>query len=333
MHTSLRTENANCSSCFTETLDALAELDGVRSVTGSIAGPCIEIEHDDGVLDAIVATIRDHLHGVALFANEVQMAPIETVPLTTPCIHHGAATETGPRRSSPIAIDPATTLAEIVTRHPSLAAELERRGLDYCCHGMRTLEDAAVEAGMDPHTVVADLTAVTADEPPAEWSSLGPADLVDHIETVHHAYLRSELPRISALVDKIVAVHGDRHPELGEVRRVYSALRDDLEPHLWREEQLVFPLIRELHRSTARSADTGPLAERIDSLMSEHETVGELLDELRRVTSGYAVPADGCATYAACYRALAELEADTHLHVHKENNIVFPAVRGGHSDE
>ncbi|MBI5087624.1 MAG: hemerythrin domain-containing protein [Actinobacteria bacterium] len=171
-------------------------------------------------------------------------------------------------------------------------------------------------------------SAVAVDAPAAAWASLDPSELVDHIDTVHHRYLWAELPRISALVDKIATVHGERHPELFEVQRLHGELRADLEPHLTREEQELFPRIRQLAEAVdSSSVWTRDLAAQIDALMGEHETVGALLDDLRRVTSGYSVPGDGCASYAACYRALAELEADTHLHVHKENNLLFPAVR------
>lgn len=134
------------------------------------------------------------------------------------------------------------TLGEIVTSHPSLAVELERRDLDYCCHGARTLAAAAAEAGLDPETVVTELSAARVDESPAEWASLPMGDLVDHIESVHHRYLWSELPRISALVEKIATVHGERHPELAEVQRLYTEIRADFEPHLVREESnVLFP--------------------------------------------------------------------------------------------
>jgi regulator of cell morphogenesis and NO signaling len=228
-------------------------------------------------------------------------------------------------------IDPSMSLGEIVTLRPSLTADLERRGLDYCCHGGRTLAEAANDVGLDGHTVAQELEALSAargDEPAAEWASLGLAELVDHIESVHHHYLWAEMPRISALVDKIVTVHGERHAELTDVQRIYNELRADLEPHLTREEQELFPMIRRLAATAdAAGPDNRSLIAQIEALAAEHETVGDLLDELNRATSGYATPADGCASYAACYLALAELEADTHLHVHKENNVLFPAAR------
>jgi regulator of cell morphogenesis and NO signaling len=329
MQTTLRIDGANCPTCFNDTLDDLALLDGVRSAHGSVAGPCIEVDHDDA-LDAIIDAIRNRLHGIEMFANEVRMIPLEPVAMSVTCTHHHPG-ELGATTAPEVeagGIDPSMTLGDIVTLRPSLAADLERRGLDYCCHGNRTLEEAARDAGLDAQTVAEELSAAHVAQPAAEWASLGLAELVDHIETVHHHYLWAEMPRISALVDKIVTVHGERHSELAEVQRLYTELRADLEPHLTREEQELFPVIRQLAAtSDASGSDHRELVAQIEALGAEHETVGDLLDQLNGVTSGYETPADGCASYAACYQALAHLEADTHLHVHKENNVLFPAVR------
>lgn len=221
--------------------------------------------------------------------------------------------------------NPSMTLGEIVTLAPSLAAELERRGFDYCCHGTRTLEAAANELGLDPRSVADQLSATGRDAEPAPWAALGPAALVDNIESVHHSYLWSALPRLAGLTEKIASVHGERHPELFGVRRVFGELRADLEPHLRREEQVLFPSIRQLD-GTGDEIDPA-VVDVVNELESEHETVGELLAQLRTITGGYATPADGCASYAACYQGLEELETDTHLHVHKENNVLLPAVR------
>jgi regulator of cell morphogenesis and NO signaling len=328
MKTTLRIDGANCPTCFNETLDDLARLDGVRSVHGSLAGPCIEIDHDVAV-ETVTGAIRNRLHGVEMFANEIRMVPLEPVAMSTSCTRHRHA---DPETATTLSADDqrivvSMTLGEIVTLRPSLAADLERRGLDYCCHGGRTLADAADEAGLDAQAVAEELSAAHVDESPAAWASLGPVELIDHIEATHHRYLREQLPRIAALADKIVTVHGDRHPELAEVQRLFGQLRADIEPHLAREEQELFPMIRRLVGTDGPGSDTRALVAQIEALAAEHETVGDLLDQLRGVTSGYVTPADGCASYAACYRALADLEADTHLHVHKENNVLFPAVR------
>lgn len=261
-----------------------------------------------------VDKMKDIAGNVArVHSNQLIAQPISTTP---------------PERSNMNQIHPSMTLGEIVTLHPSLAADLERRGLDYCCHGARTLHAAADEVGLNPQLVADELSAIRGDEPPATWASLDPVDLIDHIESVHHRYLWSELPRITTLVDKIVTVHGARHHELNAVQRLFAELRADFEPHLVDEEQVLFPMIRRIAAAADESAsDIEHLVEQIELRSVEHETVGALLEELHLITDGYVTPADGCASYAACYLALANLQTDTHLHVHKENNVLFPAVR------
>ena len=225
-----------------------------------------------------------------------------------------------------VTIDPSITLAELVTQRPALARELERRSLDYCCGGQRTLEQSCAERKLDPATVLAELHAVQPQAPP-DWTTMSPATLVDHIEATHHRYLHEEPPRLAALTDKVVGVHGNRHPELHDVEATFTALRHDLEPHLMKEERVLFPMIRELAAATAApTLHCGTVANPIRMMLLEHDRAGELLARLREITAGFEPPADACASYQALYRGLAEVEADTHLHVHKENNVLFPAV-------
>ena len=220
-----------------------------------------------------------------------------------------------------------TTLADIVTAQPGLARELETRGLDYCCGGAATLAASCSDLDLDPDIVLAELAAVAVDEVAPAWATMDVAELVSHLEATHHRYLWAELPRLSTLADKVLSVHGDRHPELADIAACYATLREDLEPHLAKEEQVLFPAVREL--AAAQTAPTfrfGSAANPISELLGEHDIVGELLSRLRNMTNAYQPPADGCASYAALFSGLAELEADTHLHVHKENNMLFPAV-------
>ncbi len=224
-------------------------------------------------------------------------------------------------------LDVSMTLAEAVDAFPQLAREFEQRGLDYCCGGGRTIDESCTLVGLDPSATVAELSALSTTAEPAEWTTMTADELVDHLEAIHHRYLWDELPRVTALVDKIVAVHGERHPELADIEVCYAEVRADLEPHLTKEERVLFPMIRELAVSTdAPSFHCGSLRNPISVMLSEHDTVGDLLAKLRRLTNGYTTPADGCATYAACFTAMAEIEADTHLHIHKENNVLFPMV-------
>lgn len=217
------------------------------------------------------------------------------------------------------------TLAEIVTAEPGAARVLEAHGLDYCCGGGRSLDEACRTAGVDPADVLTSLDGL-APSPPAPWADLAPDELVDHLEATHHAYLHTELPRLTALVAKVRGVHGERHPELVDVEAAVGDLRADLEPHLRKEELVLFPMIRDL--AAGRPPTVGPPTVRapISVMLAEHDRAGELLGRLRSLTSGYRPPSDGCASYRALYEALAELEHDTHLHVHKENNVLFPAV-------
>ena len=224
-------------------------------------------------------------------------------------------------------IDTEARVRDVVIAHPNLARELEHRNLDYCCHGEQTLADACRVAGLDPAVVVEELRAVARPTRPERWTVLDPASLVDDIERVHHRYLWDELPRLDALLDKVVAVHGARHPELDRVAQAFRALRADLEPHLTKEERVLFPMIRELAAATTRPAfHCGRIANPIAMMTLEHDRAGALLEELRVITDGYRVPADGCSSFRALYEGLARLEADTHLHIHKENNVLFPAV-------
>jgi regulator of cell morphogenesis and NO signaling len=226
-----------------------------------------------------------------------------------------------------VKIDESTTLADAVDAFPQLAREFERRGLDYCCGGQRSLGDACARIGLDPAITIAELSQVAATAEPAEWTTMTADELVDHLEATHHRYLWDELPRVAALVDKIVSVHGERHPELTEVARCYSQVRADLEPHLLKEERVLFPMIRELAVSTGLpSFHCGSLRNPISMMLREHDAVGDLLAKLRRLTDGYTPPADGCASYVACFSAMEQIEADTHLHIHKENNVLFPLV-------
>ena len=225
-------------------------------------------------------------------------------------------------------IDVSMTLAEAVDAFPELAREFERRGLDYCCGGGRTLGEACALIGADPDETVAELAvALIGGSDAAVWSTMSADALVDHLVAVHHRYLWDEMPRVTALVDKIVSVHRGRHPELVDVAACFAHIRADLEPHMLKEERMLFPMIRELAGSSrVPSFHCGSLRNPIGVMLSEHDAVGDLLAKLRRLTNGYTPPADGCATYAACYAAMAELEADTHLHIHKENNVLFPLV-------
>lgn len=215
-------------------------------------------------------------------------------------------------------------LGELVAEQPARARVFERLGIDYCCHGHRSLSDASRDAGLDPVAVARELEAV-ADQTDAEVDRLEPVALVDHILDVHHRYLHEELPLLVALAEKVRGVHGARHPELTEVAALVAEIHDELVPHLAKEEQVLFPAIREWADGQGSFA-FGTLSGPVRVIMAEHDRAGALLEQLRAATGGYRPPADGCASYQTLYGRLEHLELDTHRHVHLENNVLFPAV-------
>jgi regulator of cell morphogenesis and NO signaling len=219
-------------------------------------------------------------------------------------------------------VDRSRTLADLVAENPARATVLDRLGLDFCCHGQRPLTEACEASGLDVADVVAAFDEV-ADATPEGWTGGGRGSLAAYVEDVHHSYLHQELPALRKLAAKVASVHGGRHPELAEVRDLVDTIADALEPHLATEEQHVFPAIEQLAPGTAGD---GRLAARIATLVEEHTALGAELARLRDLTGSYAVPVDGCASYQSLYERLAALEADTHVHIHLENNVLFPAA-------
>lgn len=213
------------------------------------------------------------------------------------------------------------TLGDLVAEEGARARVLERYGIDYCCHGDRTLGGACGEAGLDAAVVAAELAAV---QPSAtvEAPGAGPLALTEHIVSTHHAYLDEELPAVEALAIKVRDVHGERHAELRRVAELVTDLHGELEPHLRQEERVVFPAFA---RVVLGGTGDDVRAE-VAALMAEHERAGEILRELRSVSGQYTVPADGCASYRSLYERLETLEKDTFRHIHLENNVLFPTV-------
>lgn len=221
------------------------------------------------------------------------------------------------------------SLATIATTGAGARRVLDGFGLDYCCHGGQTLAAACASAGLDAQEVDdqlrAAMSASPADEIEHAWTTLDAPALADHIIATHHAYLHEELPALDALARKVLAVHGTGHPELHAVHRLVTGLRADMEPHLAKEESILFPAIRAM-ASTSGPAATASLALPIQAMTEDHDRVGDLLRELSAITAGYAVPDDACASYQALYERLEHLEADTHEHILKEHSALFPAA-------
>jgi regulator of cell morphogenesis and NO signaling len=219
-----------------------------------------------------------------------------------------------------------TRVADIVVANPAAAQVFERHRIDYCCNGRRPLADACADAGLEPTDVIAELEQLgTATSDSAPIGEIGA--LIGHIVATHHTSLRRELPRLGDLMDKVIAAHGTAHPEVHDVAALLHGLTDDLLPHLTKEEQVLFPLaIQLLGAVEPTDFHCGSILDPIRVMHTEHDRAGGLLAALREQTDDYTPPDDACPTWRALYAGLADLEADTHRHVHLENNILFPAI-------
>jgi len=217
-------------------------------------------------------------------------------------------------------------VGEIVAERPELSRVFEDLQIDFCCHGAISLGDACQQRQLDPQEVVAKLEfqGVPAVEN-RDWSTASLTELCDHIEATHHAYLRQELPRLEQLIEKVVEAHADRHPKLRELRAAFLALQAELLPHMMKEEQILFPAIRQLEAASQPvSLPFGTVQNPIRMMEHEHDAAGTALCQLHNLTGGYQAPADACNAYRAMIDGLQSLEIDLHLHIHKENNILFP---------
>ena len=220
------------------------------------------------------------------------------------------------------------TVGDMVARQPALARVFEQAGVDYCCGGRKTLDEACREKGIDPQSFLATLeesASASGEEPLVDAAVMTLTELADHIVQTHHAYLRSELPRLDGITEKVASVHGGHDSRLHSVREAFLMLAGELSNHMMKEEQILFPMVRQLEASeTTPMFHCGALANPIRQMESEHDRAGSALENLREFTDDYTPPDWACNTYRAMLDSLAHLERDLHQHIHKENNVLFP---------
>ncbi|QGF23110.1 DUF542 domain-containing protein [Raineyella fluvialis] len=228
------------------------------------------------------------------------------------------------RKGATMTVLTSSLLSDLVTEDLRRASVLEAYGLEYCCGGQRSLFEAATARGLDAQLVARALE-LPGESAPLRVTSADLAGLAHDIVDTHHAYLWEELPRLQVLVATVVSAHAERHPELKRILAVYDRLVADLDVHLTREERIVFPAIAQLERTQTPVRMRGTsFVDAVQRLTDEHDIIGDLVGQLRRITGGYTTPDDGCSSYAAMMLRLHVLETDLHLHVHKEGNILLP---------
>ena len=225
------------------------------------------------------------------------------------------------------------TVGELAVEIPGATRVFEKLGIDYCCGGGKSLEDACHEAHLDPDQVMRSLHAANDAERAGrngrDWQAAPLAGLIAHIRTAHHKYTREEIARLGPLFDKVCSVHGKNHPELDAMRDTFGGLAQELTMHMMKEEMMLFPYIVRMEEAAIEKAPVvpapfGSVRNPVLMMMHEHDSAGDALRSLRQASNGYAAPAGACTSFQTLYRALAEFEADLHQHIHLENNILFP---------
>jgi regulator of cell morphogenesis and NO signaling len=230
-------------------------------------------------------------------------------------------------------ITAATTLGEIAAQIPEATRIFEDFGIDYCCGGKKSLEAACASSNISAQDVLQLIEGSQRTKSEAgqthDWAHESLTSLVAHIKDTHHKYTRAEIARVTPMLRKVLTVHGINHPELQRINGEFEALASELLDHMIDEEIVLFPYITRMEecgtgQGSVEPSGSSSLRHPIATLVFQHDSAGDKLRAIRQASGEYRAPDDACMTYRAVFRALAELEADLHQHIHLENNILFP---------
>ncbi|HET8827752.1 MAG TPA: iron-sulfur cluster repair di-iron protein, partial [Pelobium sp.] len=222
------------------------------------------------------------------------------------------------------------TIGEMVTKDFRKAQVFKKFGIDFCCGGKKTLKEVCDKKGIDTKLVEKELDRFKESENSYFNFDQWELDfLIDYIVKTHHKYVKESLPFMSELSEKVARVHGGSHPELLELATIFNSLNRDLELHLMKEENILFPYIKELvlakkEGRTLATAPFGKVNHPTQMMETEHEQAGENMEAIRKLTNDFELPFDACNSYQILFKKLAEFENDLFNHVHLENNILFP---------
>jgi len=223
------------------------------------------------------------------------------------------------------------TLGEIVSKDLRKAETFKKLGLDFCCGGKKSLEDACKEKGLDILQVKNELEKAgntSTSAPQHDFDSWSLSFLADYIVNVHHAYVKQNIPILLDLSEKVATRHGKTNPELDQVRQKVNAMANELTLHLKKEETILFPYIKQLESQGASggqiSQSFGSVKEPVAVMENDHDIVGQLAEDIKSLTHDYSLPENACNSYGLLYKKLEDFENDLHMHIHLENNILFP---------
>ena len=222
-------------------------------------------------------------------------------------------------------------IGELVAKDYRTASVFKKYSIDFCCQGNRTIEEACEKKNIDTKKVLEDLVAMmeSKSESTSNYQSW-PLDLLaDYIEKKHHRYVQGKTLEIQPYLDKICKVHGERHPELLKIKEEFNASAGELAAHMKKEELILFPFIRKMTQAKMENikvdaAHFGTVINPIQMMMDEHTVEGNRFRKIEELSNNYTPPQDACNTYRVSFALLKEFEQDLHLHIHLENNILFP---------
>jgi regulator of cell morphogenesis and NO signaling len=215
---------------------------------------------------------------------------------------------------------------------PVTTRVFEEFKIDYCCHGNTPFDEACLNVGANPDVVMKEIDGVLDKLGNNELDWLADAslcELLDYILDKHHTYTKQELAHLPPLMEKVASRHGEHYPSLLELKNVFQAVCEDLDPHLAKEEIVLFPYIEYLEKNSSKehvapSPPFGTVLNPVRMMGQEHEEVGDLLAKMRAITNDYALPDWACPSFTALFSRLEDFEHDLHQHIHLENNLLFP---------
>jgi len=223
------------------------------------------------------------------------------------------------------------TIGQYVADDFRTAAVFSKYGIDFCCKGNRTIEEACEKKGQDSETILNEINTVlnTKNDNTIDFKSW-PLDLLaDYIEKTHHRYVQDKTQILLPFLDKLCKVHGAAHPELFEINELFKGCAGELAQHMKKEELILFPFVKKMVQATLSHEQImqphfGTIENPIAMMMHEHDAEGERFRKIAGLTNDYNPPADACNTYKVTFAMLQEFEEDLHKHIHLENNILFP---------
>ena len=213
------------------------------------------------------------------------------------------------------------------------AAVFSNYGIDFCCKGDRIVEEVCEKNGIEVNELLNELHGVvnSATDQSIDYKSWPLDLLVDYIEKKHHRYVEEKIPVLLQFLNKLCSVHGGRHPELLKINELFTASANELTSHMKKEELILFPFVKRMvtakhEASSIESPQFDSVNSPIAEMMQEHDNEGERFRQIAELSNNYTPPADGCNTYKVTFAMLKEFEQDLHLHIHLENNILFPGA-------